>query len=152
MFAVNVWFSSPELPVGADKTGHKPIVLDLAFYHDCNILGCEIVHKEDDKAFHYQVLIDETPLDSWKSWTIDLDPYIEKALNHAWDSGPIDYAQDTLKLYQLDFVIELQNTEGAAMIDNFALTYEDVCDLNEDGQFNWKDIVFSIKPAKALVL
>ncbi|KPA15737.1 hypothetical protein MHK_004040 [Candidatus Magnetomorum sp. HK-1] len=77
MLAVNLWFSSIELPTGIDLSLHKPLVFDLILYH------------------------------------------ILAALNFKWDSGSINNAIKTLKLYQLDFVIELKNAEGSATIDNF---------------------------------
>jgi len=38
-----------------------------------------------------------------------------------WQSGSIADAEETLRLYQLEFVIELKNAVGAATIDNFFL-------------------------------
>jgi hypothetical protein len=51
MFAVNAWFSSPDLPVsGGDINSRKPLVIDLIFYHDCNSGGCTYRHFEDGDA------------------------------------------------------------------------------------------------------
>ncbi|MGA1869873.1 MAG: Ig-like domain-containing protein [bacterium] len=125
MFAVNIWLSSHQLPEGTDINGRKPIVMDLLFYHDCNWSGCGIGHFEDDDAFHYQVLIGETPYKQWHSWSIGLNEHIQEVLNYQWPSGSIAYVKETLKLYQLEFVIELKNAEGAANIDNFFLKSTD---------------------------
>ena len=122
MFAVNIWFSSPELPGGNDISGHKPLVMDLIFYHQCNWTGCGYGVFEDNDAFHYQVFIGETPY-GWKSWSIPLNDYIQRALDYQWTSGSIAHSKDTLKIYQIEFLIELKNSEGAATIDNFFLRY-----------------------------
>ena len=78
-----------------------------------------INYFEDKYAFHYQTIIGKTPLQEWKSWSIDLSEHIIKALEIEWESGNISNVLNTLKLYQLEFVIEVKNAEGAAMIDNF---------------------------------
>src|SRR5262249_55886458 len=58
MFAINVWFSSPDMPKpGGDKLGRKPLVMDLAFHHECNMSGCKLRNYEDDSAYHYQALV-----------------------------------------------------------------------------------------------
>jgi hypothetical protein len=136
MFAINVWFSSLEFPDGGDTNGRKPLVIDLIFYHDCNWSGCGYGHFQDNDAFHYQVFIGETPYRQWRSWSIPLHYHIQQAMDVQWDQycrpgtspcyGPIDHAEDTLKLYQLEFVIELKNADGAATIDDFFLTYTEV--------------------------
>ena len=121
MFAVNLWLSSPHLPSRGDINDRKPLVIDLIFYHDCNWDGCGYGHFEDDDAFHYQVFISETPYRGWGFWSIALNNYIQEALNYP--SWPIADAEETLKLYQLEFAIELKNAVGAATIDNFFLEY-----------------------------
>ena len=121
MFAINVWFSSNELPSGSDINSRKPLVMDLILYHDCNWQGCIIQNFEDSDAFHYQTKIGETPYQKFQTWSISLSEHITKALNYQWDSGSINHVIDSLKLYQLDFVIEVKNAEGSAIIDNFVV-------------------------------
>jgi hypothetical protein len=122
MFAINVWFSSPEFPEGVDANGRKPLVMDLIFYHDCNWGGCGYGSKESDLAFHYQAFIGQTPHGQQEPWTIDLNEHIQQALNYPWElTGSLAHAEDTLHLYQLEFVIELKRAEGAAYIDDFYL-------------------------------
>jgi len=121
MFAINVWFSSPEFPVGVDANGRKPLVMDLIFYHDCNWGGCGYGSKESDLAYHYQAFIGQTPHGQSTPWTIDLNEHIQQALGYPWPSGSIAHAEDTLHLYQLEFVIELKRAEGEAHIDDFYL-------------------------------
>ena len=109
MFAINVWLNSPDIP--------KRLVLDLIFYHDCNWQDCSWGHFEDEDAYHYQAFIGETPYREWQSWIIDLDWHIKKAL----ETFDLRAGERSAKLYQLEFVIELKNAEGAAMIKNFFL-------------------------------
>ncbi len=132
MIALNVWVSSPDFPPGDDGRGHKPLVLDLVLYHDCNAPGCQLEHFEDDPAFHYQTLVSDnrlrigTPLE----WRASLLPYVQAALltEYICREGtctgiPPEVAAnpDALRLHQLEFVIEMRNAEGAALIDNFHL-------------------------------
>jgi hypothetical protein len=125
LFATKTWFSSPDLPKsGNDINGRKPLVIDLIFYHSCNWTGCGYGHFEDNDAYHYQVFVDETPHKNWGSWSVALKDYIREALHYPWPSGSIVGAEETLKLYQLEFVIELKNAEGAATIDNFVLSHK----------------------------
>jgi len=133
MPAVNLWFSSPAFPAGGDKHGRKPLVLDLALDHSCNIPDCELRHFDDADAFHYQRFIrykkykdrarcNDRP--GWRCYTIPLNGLIRNALTRDWElSGHIANAGSTLRLYQLDFLIELHNAEGAASIDNVRLEY-----------------------------
>lgn len=112
MFAINVWLNSPDLS--------KRIVLDLVFYQDCNWDECGLAHYEDEDAYHYQVLVGETPYQEWKSWEISLSDHIQDAL----EEFDLQDAKKSLKVYQLEYVIELKNAEGAATIDNFYLIEE----------------------------
>jgi len=112
MFAINVWLNSPNLS--------KRIVLDLVFYQDCNWDNCGLAHYEDENAYHYQVVIGETPYKEWKSWEISLSEHIQNAL----EEFQLQDAKKRLKIYQLEYVIELKNAEGAAMINNFYLVEE----------------------------
>lgn len=112
MFAINIWLNSPHLS--------KRIVLDLVFYQDCNWAGCGLAHYEDENAYHYQVVIGETPHKEWKSWKISLSDHIQ----HAIEEFELQDAQNSLDIHQLEYVIELKNAEGAAMINNFYLVEE----------------------------
>ena len=128
MPAINIWFSSPAFPPGGDKTGHKPLVMDLAFGYQCNIPGCKLGSFEDEYAFHYQRFVpyrrfgDRTRCGgrpAWRCYTIPLNGFIRDAVRHDWrPSGPLDGAGRSLRLYQLDVLIELYNSRGAASIDN----------------------------------
>jgi hypothetical protein len=133
MPAVNLWFSSPALPTGGDKTGHKPIVMDLAFEYRCNIPGCKLGSFEDVHAFHYQRFLPyrrfaDRPRcigrPAWRCYSIPLNGLIRNALRHDWKpSGPIAGARRSLNLYQLDVLIEFYNSRGSASIDNVRLKH-----------------------------
>lgn len=119
MYAINVWLSSPELPLIPDKTPpqNKPLVLDLIFYLG---EGDKAQSFADDYAYHYQVELPECPIDPGVDThvTIPLTAYIYNALSHF----DILYAADTLHLYQLEFLLETQRAYAACGIDNFYLT------------------------------
>lgn len=134
MPAINLWFSSPGFPAGGDKLGRKPLVLDLAVDHSCNIPGCGLRSFEDAAAFHYQRLVrykkkyrDRARCRNrpgWRCYTIPLNGIIRTALSRQWElSGGIAHAASMLRLYQLDALIELHNAEGAASIDNVRIEY-----------------------------
>ncbi len=112
MFAINIWLNSPDLS--------KRIVLDLVFYQDCNWDNCGLAHYEDEHAYHYQVIIGETPYKEWKSWEISLSEHVENAI----EEFELQDAKKSLKIDQLEYVIELKNAEGASMINNFSLVEE----------------------------
>jgi hypothetical protein len=136
MPAVNLWFSSPALPAGGDKTGHKPLVMDLAFGYRCNIPGCKLGSFEDVYAYHYQRFIpyrryanparcEQRP--AWRCYSIPLNGLIRNALRHDWKpSGPIARARNSLSLYQLDVLIEFYNSRGSASIDNVWLKHRQI--------------------------
>lgn len=130
MVAVNVWLSSPEFPPGADGRGRKPLVLDLVLYHACNTPGCHLEHFEDEAAFHYQKIVSDNQLRLGHAleWRAALAPHVQDALlseyacrDEQCTGFPAGLSLDALHLYQLEFVIELRNAEGAALIDNFHL-------------------------------
>jgi hypothetical protein len=133
---VNLWFSSPALPAGGDKAGRKPLVMDLAFGHRCNIPGCKLGSFEDTYAFHYQRFLPYRKYGDrsrcaqtrvWRCYTIPLNGMIRDALGHDWrPSGPLNEARYSLSLYQLDVLIEFYNSRGAAAIDNVRLQYRPV--------------------------
>ena len=119
MFAVNLWFSSPDLPqAGDDLNGRKPLVMDLVLHHECTIADCGLETRESETAYHYQAVVGEAPLREWRHASIALAPHIEAALAH-FDLPP--EAQATLALYQAEVVIELHRAEGAASVDNVVL-------------------------------
>jgi len=124
MLALNVWVTSPEFPPGPDKTGHKPLVMDLSFYQECNFADCGLGYSEDASAFRYQDSVGETPLREWRSWRLELWDYLDAALEQPYPSGSIAGARDTIELHQIEFLIEVRNATGAASIRNFALLYE----------------------------
>ncbi len=113
MYAINVWVSSPHFPSGSDINHKKALVLDLAFYHS----GGSLSSHASDKAHHYQAEIGVTPERSWQSWSVNLGYHIDTALRF------FGLPSREAKLYQAEFLIELRNAEGAAMIDNFHLNY-----------------------------
>ena len=113
MFGINVWLTS-ELLSDPDK-----LVLDLVLHHESNY--GELNNFKDEFAYHYQVLIGETKANTWKTFDIDLNYYIDLALSH-WSLANI---KDSLKINQLEFVIEVKNAEASAQIDNFNLLYSD---------------------------
>ena len=135
MPAVNLWFSSPDLPAGDDKRGHKPLVMDLAFGYSCNIPGCRLRSFEDVYGFHYQRLLQYRRYEDrarcagrprWRCFTVPLDGLIRDALGLEWAaSGRIEEAGRSLSLYQLDVLIEFYNSRGAASIDNVWLEYRE---------------------------
>jgi len=108
MFAINVWFKSPELL--------KPLVMDLIFY-----LGEDDTYGsfEDQYAYHYQYFVGETPYYTWAPWTINLSRHIKRALAFFG----IRYAKETLAIYQLEFLLEIVYARAAASIRNFSLTW-----------------------------
>jgi len=136
MPAVNLWFSSPALPAGGDKTGNMPLVMDLAFEYRCNIPGCKLGSFQDVHAFHYQRFLpyrryaDRARCEgrpAWRCYSIPLNGLIRNALRHDWKpSGPITRARHSLRLYQLDVLIEFYNSRGAASIDNVRLRHRQV--------------------------
>lgn len=123
MFAVRIWFSSPDLTWGNDINGKQPLAINLIFYHQCNWTGCGYQIAEDNGFYYYPVLEDETPFQNWQSYSLQLNQYIQMALDHQWKLGNIAYSKATLKIYQIEFLIELKNSEGAASIDDFYLEY-----------------------------
>lgn len=116
MFAINVWVSSPSFPkMGNDRNAKKPLVLDLAFYHS----GGSLRSHESAVAYHYQESVGNTPEKQGGSYFFNLSQYIERALR----SFGLWYQLTDAKLYQLEFLIELKNAEGAAKITHFQLQY-----------------------------
>lgn len=123
MFAVNLWFSSPDFPKeGGDVNGRKPLVMDLVLHHECNTSdGCTYQHGESEHAYHYMTSVGQAPFAEWGIFSIALAPHIENAFS-TFDLPQA--ARETLKLYQVEFVIELKSAEGAASIDDFVLRLE----------------------------
>jgi hypothetical protein len=128
MFAINVWLHSDYLPdTGGVREDNKPLVIDLALYQDCNFEGCSLNNFESESAFHYQVLLDrQAPAYEWQEWEIDLTRVIEDAVAYEWPGeNPPSWDVDSLKLYQLDVLVELRNAEGALTVDRLALRWQD---------------------------
>lgn len=124
MFAVNLWFSSPDLPLeGGDLNGRKPLVMDLILDHACTMPGCAYGHKESESAYHYQAsVVSEAPTPgTWNPVSMDVSEHLAQAVEHFELPAA---AAESLKLYQVEFVIELYRAEGAASIDDFVLSVE----------------------------
>ena len=118
MFAINVWFSSPDMPkAGGDKLHRKPLVMDLAFHHECNIAGCRLRNYEDDSAYHYQALVGEAPNGSWADFDVDLSQHVAAAVS----AFGLEAAEPTLALYQVEILVELRNAAGAASVDDYSV-------------------------------
>lgn len=117
MHAINVWVSAPSFPAGRDRNGRKPLVLDLAFFHSAR--SGRLMSHESDVAFHYQELVERLGEHERKSYRLDLSRYIGRAIAHF----PALSGATDAQLYQLEFVIELKNAEGAVKIANFRLQY-----------------------------
>lgn len=118
MHAINVWVSASDFPkTGSDLNGKKPLVLDLAFFQQCNWCGCGLSNFEDGSAYHYQTVLGTTPPRQWKTWNFNLSNYINLALTN------FGLPAKNAKVYQIEYVIELHNADGAATIDNFYLEY-----------------------------
>lgn len=132
MIAVNIWLSSPHLPAGDDLNRQKPLVLDLVLYHHCNAPGCGLEHFEDEAGYHYQTLVtgNEPLRFAPMNWQADLRPIILAALDADYtcreepcEGMPAALREnlDTLRLHQLEFVIELRNATAAALLHSLAL-------------------------------
>ncbi len=114
MHAINVWVSSPSFPLnGKDRNGKKPLVLDLAFYHS----GGSLHSHQSAVAYHFQESVGNTPAKQRRAFHFNLSQYIQRALRH------FRLPQTDVKLYQLEFLIELKHAEGAAKITDFELLY-----------------------------
>jgi hypothetical protein len=117
MYAINLWITGPNFPVGHDAIRRKPLVFDLAFHTVGTPLHGGLRHFESPGAFHYQEAVGEAPLSRWATFNIDLKAIILRALNR------FRLQPEGAAIYQLEFLIELVNAEGSAMIDNFYLVY-----------------------------
>ncbi len=117
MYAINLWITGPYFPIGRDVLGRKPLVFDLDFYTSGTLAHRSVRSFESSSCYHYQESVGVTPLSSWRSWRIDLKEVILRALRR------FGLQPEGAAIYQLEFLIELVNAEGSAMIDNFYLTY-----------------------------
>ena len=117
MYAINLWLTGPYFPMGGDAIGKKPLVFDLAFHTEGTLLHGGLRSFEGSRSFHYQEAVDPAPSSSWKKHNIDLKPIILRALRE------FRLQPEGAAICQLEFVIELVNAEGSAMIDNFYLSY-----------------------------
>lgn len=119
LVAINLWFSTPDMPEpGRDKNRRKPLVMDLAVYNDCNWPFCGLRNFTDDDAYHYQAQVGEAPLNAWGHISFTLSEHLAKAIE-AFDLP--EAAARTMKLYQVEFLIELHHAEASASFDNFRL-------------------------------
>lgn len=119
LFAVNVWLASPQLPkAGGSVWGRKPIVMDLAMHHETSSTTAALRHFEDQYAYHYQVRVGDAPEARWTDFRIPLHEHIRAAISEFALSPAVER---TLQIAQLEFVIELHHSEGAARIDDFRL-------------------------------
>jgi hypothetical protein len=120
MHAINVWLSSPNFPPKphhGDINGRKPLVLDLAFGHTSQSGGLQ--SHESGTAFHYQERVGSAPLKVTKPYYFNLSQYLTRALGaFAGTRGKAD-----VQLYQLEYVIEVRDAEGAATINQFWLQF-----------------------------
>lgn len=139
MFAINTWFQDPNQDRNASS--NKRVVMDLVVCHKFSKEGLEnyedeegLESFEDEHAFHYQdFVVDDCNLGNWVTLPpLDLNQKIQDALSEHYVNrcaearncaldGKIPY--DSLALKQVEFVMELQNAEGAACIDNFFVKY-----------------------------
>lgn len=123
MAAVNIWLSGPGMPPGKDCLGRKPLVIDLYIYHESNMGN--IVPQQDEFAFHVPIALKPAILGEKSSWSADITPQLTQAVQTNFPGlkqlGPARPQLADLKIYQLDFVLEMVNAEAAATIDNFNL-------------------------------
>lgn len=132
MAAVNIWLSGPGMPPGKDRLGRKPLVIDLYIYHKSNMGN--IIPQEDDLAFHVPIALKTAILGEKMSWSLDITPQLVQAVQTNFPGlnqpGTARPQLADLKIYQLDFVLEMVNAEAAATIDNFNL------EIQPDGPSN----------------
>jgi len=130
MYAINIWFFSDELPGPnwpGDPPGPKRLVMDLIFHvaGEQNSINSFV----DEHAFHYQAMIGEAPYQDWAHYDIDLTEHINNALSLNWRTstgqivGPILFAEDTLVIKQLEYLLELKRASAACSIDSLILSY-----------------------------
>lgn len=121
--AVNLWLSGPAMPSGNDCLGRKPMVIDFYIFHQSNMKS--IVPHEDEFAFHVPVPLRPAVIGKKISWRTDITPHLVNAVHSDFPGlnqlEPKRPALEDLKIYQMEFVLELVNAEAAATIDNFML-------------------------------
>lgn len=116
MVALNLWFNHAQFA--------KRLVIDLVFYHDCNIAGCTLRHFEDDFAFHYMHPIADLT-------TTDIPSIISSALQTTYlNECRTQVCLSRLPsvdpmLEQFDFLIELHNAEVAVTVSSLAVYTSD---------------------------
>lgn len=136
MFAINLWFDSPDFPHGDSRTYHKPLVMDLVFYLSHTLYFDKAptypyVYKESQHAYHYQSLLGDYVINpTWTPWKINLQEHIQRAFDPSniyinksgTNSAPLPAeALASLRLCQVEFLLELQAGSGAASIRNFKM-------------------------------
>nr|WP_319490837.1 hypothetical protein [uncultured Desulfobacter sp.] len=121
--AVNLWLSGPAMPPGNDCLGRKPLVLDFYIFHQSNMKS--IVPHEDGFAFHVPVSLKPAVIGKKISWRRDITQHLVNAVHSDFPGlkrlGPARPRLEDLKIYQMEFVLELVNAEAAATIDKFTL-------------------------------
>ena len=117
MYAINMWITGPAFPPGHDGWGRKPLVFDLAFHTEGSGVHGGLRSFQSAGCYHFQEAVGVAPLSRWQSFDIELTPIIRRAMQmfHL----PVQNAA----ICQLEFLMELINAEGSALIDNFYLTY-----------------------------
>jgi len=165
MYAIDVWFESPDLWNDAANCP-KRLVMDLVFFVDgaVNQVESYIDLDEDDgepnpdACYHYQAKVyteeNPTPYRTWQSWTINLNEHIEEALITDWKYwdetlkewvyvGPIanpDEVRASLTLCQLEFILEVKYAWAGCAVDNFYLAYTLLGDVDSDGVVDASDL------------
>lgn len=121
--AVNLWLSGPAMPPGNDCLGRKPLVIDFYIFHQSNMKS--IAPQEDEFAFHVPVPLKPAVIGKKTSWRTDISQHLVNAIQNDFPGlkrlGAKRPALEDLKIYQMEFVLELVNAESAATIDNFFL-------------------------------
>ena len=121
--AVNLWLSGPTMPPGSDCLGRKPLVIDFYIFHQSNMKS--LVPHEDEFAFHVPVALKPAVIGKKISWRRDITQHLVNAVHSDFPGlkrlGTTRPRLEDLKIYQMEFVLELVNAEAAATIDNFTL-------------------------------
>lgn len=121
--AVNLWLSGPAMPPGNDRLGRKPLVIDFYIFHQSTMKT--IASHEDEFAFHVPVPLKPAVIGKKFSWRTDITQHLVNAVQTDFPGlkrlGAARPTLEDLKIYQMEFVLELVNAESAATIDNFIL-------------------------------
>ncbi len=121
--AVNLWFSSPNMPAtGTDRNGKKPLVLDLVFHFECNTSAtcANAGHAVETGSYHFRKKLPGVTSRVWN--TVDID--VRDLLDEAIAEFDLEAAASSMKLYQAEVVVTVKKAEGALTFDDFELTIE----------------------------